>query len=250
MKTLKKKILLHSYLWQTGGNERGLSFKDLYTLLPDFQPSSIRGETGSLRDQKAVGSFIKNGELYFRLTSFGRDTVVSLFPILFPHKLSFDGTWTVCAFVGQENVDQFFRVTRDVLHSLGFVYIRKGLYMGAGKLMKVTKQRLSETQTLNAVFVCETKKMMIADEHSVGSADHHLKELSLLVDKSESKLAQVVETTKLMHYLSLVDLLIQFPQVIPLLPEKYLPHNIRTTLPIDQVLHGCGEVLAHVLSHN
>lgn len=169
MKELKKNLLL-IMATPFGGSEflseklsTVFTYDQLYALLP-FEASSIRGAVQGLKQEQLLTLFEKDGKQRAELTSQGVELARAYFPSLFGKAVKKDDVWSIAVLLEAPKRDPHFHATRDLLLSVGFMSLIRGVYVLYGTISTETRVRLKQMSAAPHVLVVESKHFSVGDE--------------------------------------------------------------------------------------
>ncbi len=139
------------------------TYEQLYALLP-FEASSIRGAVQGLKSEQLLTLFERDGKQRAELTSQGVELARVYFPSLFGKAVKKDDVWSIAVLLGAPKRDPHFHGTRELLLSVGFMPLSRGVYVLYGTLSTETKVRLKQMSTALHVIVFESKHLSLGDE--------------------------------------------------------------------------------------
>ncbi len=146
-----------------------LDYTQLYSRIPDFTPSAIRGAVSLLQKRGLVVSFQKEGRSQIRLTVVGKEMVLSSFPASLFQKKKWDERWRIIVFSGvrdrsQSKTTSAYRVLRKTLQTAGFVALERGVYVSPFPLEERIKHSLAKSGQLAFLTGLETRQFFLGDE--------------------------------------------------------------------------------------
>jgi len=250
MKLLKRKILfvlgseIDFFLKSDGLEYKNYEF--LYGRLLGFKPSSIRGSVLQLVKTGEVDKIIRNGTPLFRLTSQGRDRLLSFFPISIGQHKVWDGIWRI-ALIKKQNDLSFLtdkkkidnrrasyelRVLRRGLRSLGFKKLSRSIYITPLPISNQIKSFCLENQFFNAqIAVIESRRLIIGDNKQIAKQIWGLDQLvsayQVVITKIDRLLSGFKEEKGLKNrekkaFSLILDLYFNLLEADPGLPKKLL----------------------------
>lgn len=173
MKVFKRKILLGlslpvDFFQQREGFEYS-PYSFLYSLLKDYRQGSIRDAIAQLSRSGEVDKIIRNNVPYFRLTSMGRERLLSFFPISLGQKRVWDHRWRIV--VGSS------RKIRLKLRELGFKKLARGVYLTPMPISEPLRAFLLAENLLGKVTVIESRRLLAGDDKNLAKEIWQLEKL-------------------------------------------------------------------------
>lgn len=187
MKLLKRKILFSlasetDFFFKPEGFEYK-AYGFLYWRLADYQPSSIRDAILQLVESGEVDKIIRNGLPLFRLTSKGRDRLLSFFTISTGQKKVWDRIWRIALVRSSSRISskskkrkskkevkeklKELRKLRQGLRKLGFKKLSPGVYITPLPISEKLRDFLLKESFSAQVAVIESRKLLMADDEQL-----------------------------------------------------------------------------------
>ena len=178
-----------------------LEYAQLYSRIPDFTPSAIRGAVSLLQRQGLVVSFQKGGKSQIRLTVVGKEMVVSSFPASLFQKKRWDERWRIIIFSGVRDRSEgktaaAYRALRTTLHQAGFVPLERGVYVSPFPLEERVKRALAKSGQLGFLTGVETRQFFLGDEREFVRQMWNLDELSKDYTKLRTRMMTALRIMK------------------------------------------------------
>lgn len=172
MKLLKKKILFTlsfgTDFFKTQQNFLYYNYDFLYQRLAIFRPSSIRVACGELIKNNNIDKIIKNETPFFRLTSRGREKLLSFFPFYLRPRGKWDKTWRIVILkTAQGNQKSKLRTLRTLLQDSGFRKFSRGVYLSPWPISEKIRVFLLEGAFSAKVAVIESKNFLFMDHEQI-----------------------------------------------------------------------------------
>jgi DNA-binding transcriptional regulator PaaX len=150
----------------------------LYWRLCQFSPSSIRDGVLKLCDSGEVDKIVRNNTPLYRLTSQGRDRLLSFFPISIGQRRVWDRIWRIALIktsikgkdksLGRSDGLQELREARNGLRELGFKKLASSVYITPLPVSVKTKDFCLKNQFINAqIAVIESRKLIFGDDKQI-----------------------------------------------------------------------------------
>jgi DNA-binding transcriptional regulator PaaX len=260
MKVLKRKILF-SLASETDfmQNESGFDYKPykyLYLRLINFSQSSVRDATLQLTESGYIDKIVRNAVPMFRLTSRGRQKLLSFFTLTWGQKRVWDNIWRL-AIISQHKISkqgkrikkrgrktgnnregssdntQILRILRRNLRSLGFKRLSRGIYITPLPVSgKIKDFYLENTKYSANITVIESRKLLIGDNQQLAKQVWQLDTLIIKYHQFITNISNLLKKLKQQKRLNQQEKL-QFTLILeqyfslleadPGLPKKLLP---------------------------
>lgn len=179
MKKLKKRILFTlastvDFLNKTEGYVYH-NYQFLYDRIKDYQESSIREATLKLVETQDVDKITRNSIPLFRLTSRGRDRLLSFIPQSIGQKKVWDNIWRLAIFTEEitssinkekkEAINLFsqLRTLRNGLIKLGFRKLSRGIYLTPMPISAKLREFINKHNFTNFIIIIESRKLLVGD---------------------------------------------------------------------------------------
>jgi len=246
MKKLKQRILFCSAA-ETDFFKANLEFSYypysfFYWRLKQFKPSSLRDGVLQLVEANYLDKIIRNSTPLFRLTSRGRDQLLTFFPLSFGQKRVWDWIWRLALISSRQGKDNHLsqlRSLRKSLRELGFKKFSRGVYLTPLPVSKEVKQLAVDDLFKADIAVIESKKLLIGDSKQIAKkfwpVDQLVKDYLDLISKIKKMLKGLKKKKDLSNkeknnFSLILNRLFTLLEKDPGLPKKVLPGD----WPADQ----------------
>lgn len=120
----------------------------------------------------------KNGEVYLRLTSAGKERIVRDFPIFSLAKRKWDGKWRVVIF----DINEINRLTRDLLRlklkELGFGMLQESVWITPHDIARDIREFLEARKLKEQAFVLEISAVLAGEREFLVEKIWHLRDIN------------------------------------------------------------------------
>ncbi|MDO8515479.1 MAG: PaaX family transcriptional regulator C-terminal domain-containing protein [bacterium] len=106
----------------------------------------------------------KNGEIYLRLTTRGKNKIIRDFPLLFLANKKWDGKWRVVIYDIAEVSKNIRENLRRKLHELGFGMIQESVWISPHDITADFTEYLESKKLTEMVYMFEARKLVAGDE--------------------------------------------------------------------------------------
>lgn len=142
------------------------SYNQLYWRLNKYRRSSIRAGAIGLIKKGLLGQIKREGRVWLRLTSLGRDGLRQKFWLTRRSQKQWDKKWRVLILDrGKLNLRQQRNLRRQIF-PLGFVGLEKGVYICPFGVNNELKKILMDKAFLGNVWLMETRRFVVGDDKS------------------------------------------------------------------------------------
>jgi len=197
---LLKRLILFTLASETDffNQSEGFEYKVyhyLYDRLTNYQQSSIRDAILQLVDSGEVDKITRNAIPLFRLTSRGRDRLLSFFTISIGQKRVWDRIWRIALLHsekksggGKRKADKrkqkvedrkASRQLRRGLEKLGFKQLSRGIYVTPLPISAKLREFLLANDFLHKLTVIESRKLLVGDDEQLAN---HIWQLNSLIE--------------------------------------------------------------------
>jgi len=242
VKLLKRKILftlaLETDFFKISEGFNYYPYKFLYERLLNFKQSSIRDAVLQLVESGEIDKISRNKTVLFRLTSLGRNRLLSFFPISLGQKKVWDRIWKIVIIktrsLHKTGSLQDLRKLRTVLKKLSFRKLSRGVYLTPLSISAQLKNFLLEEKISVKIAVIESRRLLLGDDKQlakqVWSLDKLLNEYQSLINQIRALLKGVKGqkrlTSKAKSQFNLIlDFYFSLLERDPGLPKKLLPND-------------------------
>ena len=246
MKLLKRKILftLASEIDFFSRTE-SFNYKPYYFLywrLAGYQESSIRNAVLQLVESGEIDKIMRNSTSLFRLTSQGRDRLLSFFPISIGQKRVWDRRWRIAivsssqgSSLAKDNPSRKIRKLRKGLRKLGFKKLSRGVYLTPLPVSERLKEFLfQDNLTPHLGGVIESRRLVIGDDKQLAKQIWPLNKLGQAYNQSISRIERLLVVLRKQKRLLdkekkqfslILDNIFSLLAADPGLPKKLLPND-------------------------
>jgi DNA-binding transcriptional regulator PaaX len=192
------------------------SYRFLYHRLMGYQESSIRDAALQLVGLGEVDKIVRNEAPLFRLTSRGRDRLLSFFILSIGQKRVWDNIWRV-VLIGQElspiksnkanksnrtNWTNELRTLKTGLKKLGFRMFSRGVYLSPLPISARLREYLLHNNASAATIVIESRQILVGDDQQLAKEIWQLtkieEEYQLLISRI-NQLLSVLKSKKVLN---------------------------------------------------
>jgi phenylacetic acid degradation operon negative regulatory protein len=137
-----------------------------------------------------IEKVIKNNEVYLRLTSVGKETIVRDYPLLSLTKQKWDGKWRVVIF----DIAEINKITRNLLRArlkeLGFGMLQESVWVTPHNFGKDITEFFESQKLDKLAFLLEVTTLVAGDRNILTEKIWHLQDLN---DEYKEILKQIVK---------------------------------------------------------
>lgn len=154
-------------------------YSQLYSRLIPYQESSIRDGILQLVEFQFVDKIVKDGVPIFRLTSRGRDRLLSFYTISIGQKKVWDGIWRIALLepaasnrshkgnkTNWEDLNELRKLKRE-LSKMGFRPFSRGVYISALPISAKLREYLLNTKAGSKITVIESRQILVGDNRQL-----------------------------------------------------------------------------------
>ena len=240
MKLLKRKIIfclaseIDFFKLNEGFAYYPYSF--LYPRLFQFKKSSVRDAILQLVRSGEVDKIIRNNVPFFRLTSRGREKLLSFFPQSLGQKKVWDRIWRLVIinskFKKQKEKLGKLRKLRLALKSLGFKKLNRGVYLTPLPISAQLKHLLLGEDFSAKIAVIESRRLLLGDDEQLAkeiwSLDQVLVNYQNLITRQKKLLRKLKDKKRLTNqeekqFFLILNDYFSLLEKDPGLPKKLLP---------------------------
>lgn len=251
MKSLKRRLLFvlaHTGEVLLGKSEfEYLSLSELYWRMGEYAESSVRQALGDLVAKKMANKVDRDGRVYYRLTSVGREYLFDCFGIKVGKQKVWDRGWRMVVMdAGVLDRGQV-RQLRQYLRKMGFKLLSRGVWVTPINVSEEIKKTLVKTGIAGGVVVLVTRRFMVGDDKAFAERVWSLEKRDTayleFIDRTE-RLLRLVRGAKSLdnqlkkRFLSLFD---RWQEMLPL--EPWLP---KALLPKEWFYDEAGKVFCRL----
>ena len=168
---------------------------------------------------------IKNGHVYLKLTSLGKEKILNKIPFFKLRKKRWDGKWLMVVFDIPEKHSSTRRALREKLRELGFGMLQRSVWISPYNFSSLFQEFLENIGLSEKVLVVGPTKIGVKDEKALASKVFKLKK----VDKEYKKLFEKWENKGEKGRRDLIrEIKTDYLEILasdPLLPESLLPKD-------------------------
>jgi len=263
MKKLKKKILFtlgHSHgILQGKSDFPYFALEELYWRLRPFAQSSTRDALIGLNKQKLVVKMERDGKVYYRLTSIGREYIYEFSGISLRRQKVWDKGWRMVIMDSGALVPNQVRWLRGQLINLGMKSLSRGVWVTPLDISQEIKKVLIEEGVGGGVVVVVTRRFMVGDDKAF--AERVWKLLKLRNSYQEiisdcGRLLKNVRSAKSLNdrlkkeFLTVFDRWYELLPLEPKLPKTLLPDNWASVEAANEFNKLAESVLELEREHN
>jgi phenylacetic acid degradation operon negative regulatory protein len=141
------------------------SYEYLYGFVP-YRYKKHNFEARLKRSLKTgyIEKIIKNGEVYFRLTSQGEEKIIRDFPIISLKKKPWDRRWRIVVFDIPEKAKRIREYLRAKLVELGFAMLQESVWITPFSIVEDLREYLEINHLEENVFVLVARRAFASDE--------------------------------------------------------------------------------------
>ena len=160
--------LAHDFQDPFGFMERGC--QEMYGWVPPkYRKSSQLARTWELLTTGSIEKIIKNGEVYYRLTSIGKKNLLRDYPLLVLRNRKWDGGWTMVIFDIPEEKRKRRDLLREKLLELGLGMMQKSVYITPYDLSEDIREFLIANHLGEEAYVTRIKKLFAGNPKKLAS---------------------------------------------------------------------------------
>lgn len=141
-----------------------------------------------------IAKTVKDGEVYLRLTSQGKEKIKRDFPLLSFQKRRWDGKWRVVFYDILETNKRVRERLREKLRSLGFGMIQRSVWITPHDLTKDLREFIETNKLGEKVFILEGKHLLAGNPKSLASRIWQLEELNKEYEKIYQEIDELEKT--------------------------------------------------------
>ncbi len=205
---LLKRLILFSLACELDflNKSEGFEYKQyifFYKHLSSYGQSSIRDAVLQLVKSGEIDKIVRNKTPFFRLTSQGRERLLTFFPMSLGQRKVWDRVWRIAILnsdLQSEKISQKVRKLRRGLRSLGFKKLSRGVYISPLPINDKLREFLLEEKLTALVTVIESRNLLIGDDkqlaYHIWQLDKLEKKYNDLVKTIENFLGQIKKTKK------------------------------------------------------
>lgn len=251
MKVLKRKILftlaseVDFFIKSEGFEYKPYGF--IYWRLGDYQKSSIRDAVLQLVESGEIDKITRNGTPLFRLTSQGRDRLLSFFPISIGQRKVWDRIWRIAIISSKLKVQnsKLIRNLRRGLRKLGFKKLSRGVYLTPLPISAKLREFLLENNLTAQIAVIESRKLLVGDDKQLAKQIWQLDSLVESYSQFVNRVKNLLSFFKKQKGLSkkekkqfsfILNILFSLLETDPGLPKKLLPDDWPADVAREQFL--------------
>lgn len=167
------------------------TYSYIYNRLINYQPSSIRDAVLKLVEAGEIDKITRNAAPFFRLTSRGRERLLSFFTISIGQKRVWDRIWRIALLHSEKKTDKKetkkqkaeeekeSRQLRRGLEKLGFKQLSRGIYVTPLPISAKLREFLLTNDFLHKLTVIESRKLLVGDDEQLAN---HIWQLDSLIE--------------------------------------------------------------------
>lgn len=167
------------------------TYSYIYNRLINYQPSSIRDAVLKLVEAGEIDKITRNAAPFFRLTSRGRERLLSFFTISIGQKRVWDRIWRIALLHSEKKTDKKktkkqkaeeekeSRQLRRGLIKLGFKQLSRGIYVTPLPISAKLREFLLANDFLHKLTVIESRKLLVGDDEQLAN---HIWQLDSLIE--------------------------------------------------------------------
>lgn len=248
-------------LWQRGYQHQRIRLQK--GSAPAF--SSIRSVVARLQSDGMVSTFQKEGGTRVRLTSVGREALLTQIPSAAFRRKKWDERWRLVIFSGvrnpvgiqsvtgmrSSNSTQPYQRLRKTLLAEGFVALERGVYISPFPLSQITLTTLAKSRALGLLTGLETRRFVFGDEREFVRQVWNLDLLAKDYTKLRTRIVAVLRglqkengltDTRKRQFSDCSVQMLQMLQADPGLPQQILPTDFPALPCWTQFLALAGAV--------
>jgi len=163
-----------------------------YKRLSFYNQSSIRDAVLQLVTSGEVDKIVRNKTPFFRLTSQGRERLLTFFPINTGQKKVWDRVWRIAILNSgsQSEKTKKIRRLRAGLRDIGFKKLSRGVYISPLPINDKLREFLLEGKLTALITVIESRNLLIGDDKQLA---YHIWQLDRL-EKKYNDLVNIIES--------------------------------------------------------
>ncbi len=140
------------------------SYKNMYGWIPGRyrKHNFYQLVSRSLRTE-LIEKVEKNGEIYIRITTKGKNVIKRDFPILLLQNKKWDGKWRVIMFDVEEVNKKARNKLRKKLKELGFGMLQKSVFVSPHDILRDFSEFAESSGIKNYLYLLETHKLIVDD---------------------------------------------------------------------------------------
>lgn len=259
MRLLKRKILfaLASSIDYFNANEGFLYFpyKFLYFCLASYKKSSLRSACSQLLKLGELDKIQRNKNTYWRLTSKGRERLLSFFPQSISQRKVWDNTWRIVILSKIANSRENRRL-KYIFKQLGLKKFSSGVYISPLAITQQLKYYLLKANFSAKIAVIESRKLILADDQQLARQIWPLDKISLSYKELITKINNLLKLLKNKKYninqaktlfSPIFDFYFSLLESDPGLPKKLLPSDWPAFLAKEKFIKLMQEINRRII---
>jgi len=192
---------------------------------PKYRKSSQLSRTWELLTTESIEKIIKNGEVYYRLTSAGRKNLLRDYPLLALRNKEWDGSWTMVIFDIPEEKRERRDLLREKLLGLGLGMMQKSVYITPYNLSEDIREFLIANRLDEQVYVARTKKLFAGNPKKLASKIWRLERINEKYQKIITACVEEGSGFKEEEKNKIKSLYLEILVNDPYLPKELLPSD-------------------------
>lgn len=217
-------------VWRDPGSLVSSSYEYLYGFVPyRYRKHNFEVRVRASLKTGYLEKIIKNGEVFFRLTSSGQEKIIRDFPILALQSKPWDRRWKIVVFDIPEKERKVRNYLRAKLYELGFGMLQESVWISPFDIIEDLREYLENSHLGENVFVFTAGRAFIGDEkilaQKVWKLDKINERYKKILEKWQEKRKTLVESEKKKLIKFLKNQYLEILMTDPLLPKEILPIN-------------------------
>lgn len=155
------------------------SYKSMYGWIPkQYQKHNFYQLISRSFKTQLIEKIERNGEVYIRITSNGKELIQRDFPMLALQDKPWDGKWRIVMFDVEEVNKKVRERLRGKLKELGFGMLQKSVFISPHDIMKDFIEFAQASGIKDYLYILETHKLIVGDKIEFANKIWKLEELN------------------------------------------------------------------------